>query len=174
MMATRTSSPRGRSTGGRSSAATGRSSGSSKPRPRAATTRSGTGRGRAPTTPRKRPVARPRRTRQAGPPLLLRALTGFWMGLAHLVGGAARRLGSTARELDPAHRRDGLGLLLIAAALVVTAREWWFLPGPVGDGIHTVVAGALGRVGLALPVVLLVLVCRTPRICRTPMICRTG
>jgi DNA segregation ATPase FtsK/SpoIIIE, S-DNA-T family len=155
-MATRTSSPRGRSTGGQSSAATGRSSGGSKPRPRAATTRSGTGRGKAPAAPRKRPVARQRR-RPAGPPLLLRALTGFWMGLAHLVGGAARRLGSTARELDPAHRRDGLGLLLIAAALVVTAREWWFLPGPVGDGIHTVVAGALGRVGLALPVVLLVL-----------------
>jgi DNA segregation ATPase FtsK/SpoIIIE, S-DNA-T family len=79
------------------------------------------------------------------------------MGLAHLVGGIARRVGASARELDPAHRRDGLALLLVGLAVVVTAREWWFLPGPVGQVIHAVVAGGLGRVGLALPVVLLVL-----------------
>jgi S-DNA-T family DNA segregation ATPase FtsK/SpoIIIE len=84
----------------------------------------------------------------------LRALYGFWMGTAHLAGGAARRMGTGARELDPAHRRDGLGLFLIGMAIVVASREWWRLPGLAGDVIHTVVAGTLGRVGLALPLVL--------------------
>jgi S-DNA-T family DNA segregation ATPase FtsK/SpoIIIE len=77
------------------------------------------------------------------------------MGLAHLVGGSARRVGRGARELDPAHRRDGLGLLLIGLALVVAGREWWGMPGSAGVLIHAVVAGTFGKVGLALPLVLL-------------------
>jgi S-DNA-T family DNA segregation ATPase FtsK/SpoIIIE len=77
------------------------------------------------------------------------------MGCAHLVGGTARRIGSGARELDPAHRRDGLGLALIGAAIVVAAREWWGLPGTFGDVVHAVVAGTFGRVGLAVPLLLL-------------------
>src|SRR5918911_4481984 len=84
-----------------------------------------------------------------------RPIAGVWMGAAHLVGGTARRVGSGARDLDPAHRRDGLGLLLIGLSIVVAAREWWGLPGRVGDGVHAVVAGTLGRVGLVLPLVLL-------------------
>jgi S-DNA-T family DNA segregation ATPase FtsK/SpoIIIE len=77
------------------------------------------------------------------------------MGLAHVVGGAARRIGTGARDLDPAHRRDGLGFLLIGVAIVVAAREWWALPGRFGDGVHAMVAGTVGRVGLAVPLVLL-------------------
>ncbi len=87
------------------------------------------------------------------------------MGLAHLVGGLARRVGRGARDLDPAHRRDGVGLFLIGLAVVVAAREWWRLPGPVGDVIHTIVAGSVGRVGLLLPLVLLLL---GLRLLRTP------
>jgi S-DNA-T family DNA segregation ATPase FtsK/SpoIIIE len=77
------------------------------------------------------------------------------MGVAHVTGGAARRVGSGARDLDPAHRRDGLGLLLIGLAIVVAAREWWGLSGQVGGLVHTVVAGTFGRVALVLPLVLL-------------------
>jgi DNA segregation ATPase FtsK/SpoIIIE, S-DNA-T family len=84
----------------------------------------------------------------------LRVLHGLWMGAAHLLGGSARRIGSGARELDPAHRRDGLGLFLIGVALVVAAREWWQLPGGVGRVVHAVVAGSLGRVGLVVPLIL--------------------
>jgi S-DNA-T family DNA segregation ATPase FtsK/SpoIIIE len=63
------------------------------------------------------------------------------MGLAHLFGGTARRIGSGARDLDPAHRRDGLGLLLIGTAIVIAAREWWGLPGWFGDLVHVVLLG---------------------------------
>jgi S-DNA-T family DNA segregation ATPase FtsK/SpoIIIE len=77
------------------------------------------------------------------------------MGTAHVAGGAARRIGHSARDLDPAHRRDGIGLALVAVAVVVAAREWWALSGPVGDAVHAVAAGTFGRVALVLPLVLL-------------------
>ena len=77
------------------------------------------------------------------------------MGVSHLAGGAVRRVGSSARDLEPEHRRDGIGFALIGLAVVVAAREWWGVPGVVGDVIHAVVAGTLGRVGYAVPLVLL-------------------
>jgi S-DNA-T family DNA segregation ATPase FtsK/SpoIIIE len=77
------------------------------------------------------------------------------MGAAHLAGGTARRIGHNARDLDPAHRRDGIGLTLLALAVVVAAREWWALDGAVGRVVHAVAAGTFGRVALVLPLVLL-------------------
>lgn len=88
------------------------------------------------------------------PALPLRMIRGPWMGLAHLVGGGARRIGTGARELDPALRRDGLAFFLIALAVVVAVREWWGLDGMAGDAVHVVVAGTFGRVAVAMPVVL--------------------
>jgi S-DNA-T family DNA segregation ATPase FtsK/SpoIIIE len=98
-------------------------------------------------------------------PWPFRALRATWMGIAHLIGGSARWVGQGARDLDPAHRRDGLGLLLIGLSIVVAAREWWGLPGSAGEVVHAVVAGTFGRVGLALPLLLLaggVLLMRRP------------
>ncbi len=77
------------------------------------------------------------------------------MGLAHATGAVARKVGDTGRDLEPEHRRDGVGLLLIALAVVVAAREWWGMPGAVGIVVHAVVAGTLGKVGYAAPIVLL-------------------
>ncbi len=147
-MATRTPAPT-RRTGSTPGGASGRTSARATGA-RGATRGGGAGaaRGGARSTP-----ARERH----GLPLPLRALRGAWMGLAHLVGGTARRIGHGARDLDPAHRRDGIGFTLIALAVVVAAREWWGLAGPVGDVVHAVVAGTIGRVALVLPVVLLTL-----------------
>jgi S-DNA-T family DNA segregation ATPase FtsK/SpoIIIE len=77
------------------------------------------------------------------------------MGVSHLAGGAVRRVGSSARDLEPEHRRDGIGFALIGLAVVVAAREWWGVQGVAGDVIHAVVAGTLGRVGYAVPLILL-------------------
>ncbi|HYJ75785.1 MAG TPA: DNA translocase FtsK, partial [Kineosporiaceae bacterium] len=166
-MAARTSSSAGRSPSGR----TGSSRRRGDPYEEALeVTRTSSGRGGRVTTATRRPPVRSTRSprsrgrqnhrrrpgdRPWGWPLPIRAIGGVWMGMAHLTGGAARRLGSGARDLDPAHRRDGLGLLLIGLAIVVAAREWWGLPGQVGTVVHAVVAGTLGRVGLVLPLVLL-------------------
>ncbi len=77
------------------------------------------------------------------------------MGASHLAGGAVRRIGSSARDLEPEHRRDGIGFFLIGLAVVVAAREWWNVQGTFGALVHAVVAGTLGRVAYALPIVLL-------------------
>ncbi|QHT58223.1 DNA translocase FtsK [Cellulomonas sp. H30R-01] len=90
-------------------------------------------------------------------------LRGVWMGSAHLVGGAARKVGHGARDLDPAHRRDGLAFTLLGLAIVIAAREWWSLSGTAGDVVHAVVAGTFGTVGVVVPVVLLGLSVRLMR-----------
>ena len=96
----------------------------------------------------------------------LAAVKGAWMGLAHVTGGTVRKVSHVGQDLEPEHRRDGAGLALIALAVVVAAREWWGLTGVAGDVVHAVVAGTFGRVGYALPIVLLLFglhLWRTPR-----------
>ena len=85
------------------------------------------------------------------------------MGCAHVIGGTARRVGRGARDLDPAHRRDGIAFALLGLVIVVAAREWWGLSGTAGDLVHNVVAGTFGRVGVVVPVVLLGLAIRLMR-----------
>ncbi len=74
--------------------------------------------------------------------------------MAHVAGGAVRRVGTSARDLDPEHRRDGLGFFLIGMAILVATREWWAFEGAAGEVVHAVVAGTLGRVAYALPLAL--------------------
>jgi S-DNA-T family DNA segregation ATPase FtsK/SpoIIIE len=77
-----------------------------------------------------------------------------WLGVAHVMGAAVRKVGHTARELDPEHRRDGAGLLLVGLAVVVAAAVWWRLPGAVGEFTRTVVAGSVGLVAWFVPLML--------------------
>jgi S-DNA-T family DNA segregation ATPase FtsK/SpoIIIE len=83
-----------------------------------------------------------------------RAVAGFWLGMAHVLGAGVRKVGHTARELEPEHRRDGAGLFLIGLAVVVAAAVWWQLPGGVGDFTRTVVNGSVGLVGWFVPLLL--------------------
>ena len=87
--------------------------------------------------------------------LLWRALKAVWLTLAHGLGALARKVGSTARELDPAHRRDGLGLTLVGAAVVIAAVVWWDLRSPVAAAVVAVVVGALGVAAHVVPLALL-------------------
>nr|WP_253778792.1 DNA translocase FtsK [Goodfellowiella coeruleoviolacea] len=73
--------------------------------------------------------------------------------LARGVGGMARTVGRT-KELDPAHRRDGVGLVLLALALVTAAGVWWRAGGPVGGWVEVAVRSTIGSTAVALPVVL--------------------
>jgi len=77
-----------------------------------------------------------------------------WLGIAHVIGAAVRKVGTTARDLDPEHRRDGAGLLLIGLAVVSAAAVWWQLPGAVGDLTRTIVAGSVGLLGWFVPILL--------------------
>jgi S-DNA-T family DNA segregation ATPase FtsK/SpoIIIE len=85
------------------------------------------------------------------------------MGLAHLLGGSARRIGSTARDLDPAHRRDGVGLALVGLAVVVAAAVWWDTPGLAAELVRAVARGTVGVLAYAVPVLLALVALRTLR-----------
>lgn len=64
-----------------------------------------------------------------------------------------RTIGRT-RELDSAHRRDGLALILIALAVVTAAGVWWHAGGPVGQWLDWVLRSVIGSASLVLPLVL--------------------
>jgi S-DNA-T family DNA segregation ATPase FtsK/SpoIIIE len=150
-MATRTSSPPGSRS--RSKPST-RSRSTSKKRPR--------------TSARSRRPA-PRAVRSGrGPVLRLfsafgRGVAALWLAVAHTVGAVARRIGRTARDLEPEHRRDGVGLFLFGLAVVVAAAIWWELPGGLMGGIRAVVAGSVGKVGWLVPLMLVWVGWRTMR-----------
>ena len=84
---------------------------------------------------------------------LFRGVTAIWLGIAHAVGSAARGIGHTARDLDPEHRRDGVGLSLFGLAIVIAAAVWFEAPGGVLELARTVVSGSVGKVGWLVPLV---------------------
>ncbi|MEW2304043.1 DNA translocase FtsK [Streptomyces sp. NPDC006655] len=106
------------------------------------------------------PPPRPAPSPTGGVVRLVRAL---WLGLAHAVGAVFRGIGQGARNLDPAHRKDGVALLLLALALIVAAGTWADLRGPVGDLVEILVTGAFGRLDLLVPILLAVIAVRFMR-----------
>ncbi|WP_241518972.1 DNA translocase FtsK [Streptomyces sp. CB03238] len=83
-----------------------------------------------------------------------RVVRALWLGLAHAVGAMFRGIGRGAKGLDPAHRKDGLALLLLGIALIVAAGTWANLKGPVGDLVEMLVTGAFGRLDLIVPLLI--------------------
>lgn len=99
----------------------------------------------------RRPAPKPAPSPTNGVYRLVRAV---WLGTAHGVGAVFRSIGRGAKGLDPAHRKDGLALLLLGLALIVAAGTWSNLQGPVGDLVEMLVTGAFGRLDLLAPILL--------------------
>ncbi|MFJ9634660.1 DNA translocase FtsK [Streptomyces sp. NPDC091280] len=104
-----------------------------------------------------RPVPKPAPSPTGGIVKLVRAV---WLGTAHAVGAVFRGIGQGAKNLDPAHRKDGVALLLFGLALIVAAGTWADLRGPVGDLVEILVTGAFGRLDLLVPILLAVIAVR--------------
>ncbi|WP_370517332.1 DNA translocase FtsK 4TM domain-containing protein [Pseudactinotalea sp. HY160] len=113
--------------------------------------------------PAGRPPARRPEPEPEEPSLPVRMVKGTWLGIAHLIGGTARSIGTGARNLDPAHRRDGLAFLILALAIVVAVREWFGISGAAGDVIHAAVAGAVGILAVIVPALLVFMAVRLMR-----------
>ncbi len=64
--------------------------------------------------------------------------------------------------MDPALRRDGVGLFLLGCAIVVAAACWFDLPG-AGEAIAFGVATVIGRLSYVAPVLLVLMAWRTLR-----------
>jgi S-DNA-T family DNA segregation ATPase FtsK/SpoIIIE len=129
---------------------------SSKSTPRS---RASSARGTAATT-RKTParttaqktVKYPVVSEEQGPGVVTRA----WLGLAHVVGGAARAFGPERLAKD--ERRDGLPFLFFLLAVFGALVEWFLASNAVADSISAWSFGGLfGRVSYALPVIMLLL-----------------
>lgn len=99
----------------------------------------------------RKPAPKPAPSPTGGVYRLVRAV---WLGTAHGVGAVFRSIGRGAKGLDPAHRKDGLALLLLGLALIVAAGTWSHLQGPVGDLVEMLVTGAFGRLDLVVPILL--------------------
>jgi S-DNA-T family DNA segregation ATPase FtsK/SpoIIIE len=94
---------------------------------------------------------------------IVAVIAAVWVGLGHVIGGVVRRIGSGARDLDPAHRRDGLGLALVGAAILVAFSVWWDVSAGLGVIVGSIVSGALGSLDWTLPFLLLGLAWRVLR-----------
>jgi S-DNA-T family DNA segregation ATPase FtsK/SpoIIIE len=110
------------------------------------------------------------RGRSIGSPLdvLGRLIILFWMGLAHGVGWVVRTVGrraADARDLDPEHRRDGAGLLVLGLSLLLAVAVWFRAGGPFGSYVAALTRLFVGSIALALPLLLLI---GAVRLMRTP------
>lgn len=127
--------------------------------------------GKAPArkAPAKKPTARKAAPKPPPKPApsptggVYRLVRALWLGTAHAVGAMFRGIGRGAKGLDPAHRKDGLALLLLGLSLVVAAGTWSNLRGPVGDLVEMLVTGAFGRLDLLVPILLAVIAARLIR-----------
>ncbi len=79
-----------------------------------------------------------------------------WMALAHTVGAVCRALGRSARDLDPLHRRDGIGLTALIAAIVAAVATWWHATGPIKP-LGTALVNLLGAGSWTVPILLALL-----------------
>ena len=90
-------------------------------------------------------------------------LRRLWDGIALGLGTLVRKLGRDAAALDPQHRRDGLGLLLIALAAVAAAPIWFSTSGWFSSGVANVVNALTGTFDVLVPILLVVMAVRVLR-----------
>lgn len=91
-----------------------------------------------------------------------RGLAAMWTGTARGVGSGMRAVGSRTRtsieeapraDLSP-HRRDGIALMLFAAAIIIAGSVWFSAARPVGEWVEIASRTVFGSGTLVLPLAL--------------------
>ncbi|HEV2886988.1 MAG TPA: DNA translocase FtsK [Jatrophihabitans sp.] len=142
---TRTRQPASKKASGPGRARTGGSAPAGRGRPH--------GRPATPRSYRRQPRHRPALA------ALGRLIAQLWRALGATVGTLARAVGrnaATARELEPAHRRDGAGLAVLALGLISAIAVWFAAAGPLGEAITGLFRLLIGNLALLLPPLLVV------------------
>ena len=85
---------------------------------------------------------------------ILRGLAAIWRGLAKYLGKSVRFVAKGAKDLDPAHQRDGFAFLLLILALMAAAGTWFDAGNIVGRALASFFYGGFGRIGIFTPLVL--------------------
>ena len=84
-----------------------------------------------------------------------RGLASIWRFIAKSLGSGVRFVARGARDLDPAHQRDGIAFLILILALIATAGTWFHSDNVVGRAVYSVIYGGFGQVGFFTPLVLI-------------------
>ena len=84
-----------------------------------------------------------------------RGLAATWRFIAKILGNSVRFIARGARDLDPAHQRDGVAFLILILALIATAGTWFHADNLVGRAVYSFIYGGFGRIGFFTPVVLI-------------------
>ena len=84
-----------------------------------------------------------------------RGLASIWRFIAKSLGSGVRFVARGARDLDPAHQRDGIAFLILILALIATAGTWFHSDNVVGRAVYSVIYGGFGLVGFFAPLVLI-------------------
>src|SRR5580693_3174427 len=117
----------------------------------------------------RRPRNQPRKPARSRDPVVIligwigRVLQGAWMALAGAVGWVARSIGRGARDIEPHHRRDGVGLLTLGVAIVLAGGLWLRMDNAVGRGIYEAVTAGVGSLAFVAPVLVALLAWRLLR-----------
>jgi S-DNA-T family DNA segregation ATPase FtsK/SpoIIIE len=85
---------------------------------------------------------------------ILRGLAAIWRGLAKFLGKSIRFVAKGAKDLDPAHQRDGFAFLLLIFALMAAAGTWFDGGNIVGRALASFFYGGFGKIGIFTPLVL--------------------
>ena len=85
---------------------------------------------------------------------ILRGLAAIWRGLAKYLGKSIRFVAKGAKDLDPAHQRDGFAFLLLILAIMAAAGTWFNGGNIVGRALASFFYGGFGRIGIFTPLVL--------------------
>ena len=84
-----------------------------------------------------------------------RGVGATWRFIAKSLGRSVRFIARGARDLDPAHQRDGIAFLILILALIATAGTWFHSDNLVGRAVYSFIYGGFGRVGFISPLVLI-------------------
>jgi len=88
----------------------------------------------------------------------------LWRLFARGIGNAVRFLARGAQDLDPVHQRDGIAFLFTIFALVAAAGTWFHSDTVLGRALFAFFYGALGRIGVLTPVLLIYFAIRLFRV----------
>ncbi len=82
-----------------------------------------------------------------------KALRSLWNLLAKLFGSSIRFVFRGAKELDPAHQRDGFAFLVLILALISAAGTWFHLDNFIGRALRAILFGGVGKIAFLAPII---------------------
>jgi S-DNA-T family DNA segregation ATPase FtsK/SpoIIIE len=84
---------------------------------------------------------------------IIRGLTFLWRFIAKILGNGIRFIFRSSKELDPAHRRDGVAFFLFILALIFSAGIWFNLENFLGKATYSFLFGAVGQLAYLVPLI---------------------